>query len=212
MAFIEVFLSADNAVVLALLTYSLPIALRRRALYIGLLSAFFLRAAALFAASYILQSMWLEILGSAYLFYLVIDHFVRKRKKHVTPAKTVSFWKIVFLIEFFDLAFALDSIIAGIAFIATPSPHPIGSFHPKLWIVYVGGMLGVVTIRYAADLFSRLIDRFQNLENSAYLLIGWIALKLLLEATIPQLPGFEVVFWLVFALILGGGFLKIKLR
>jgi len=205
LAFIELILSADNAIVLGVLVAALPAEARKRALYIGLVSAFFLRALALFLASFILQSHWIEAIGGAYLIYLGLHHLLRNKKRKDPNVKATSFWKIVLLVEIFDLVFALDSIIAGVAFIANDMP-PNATIHPKLWIVYVGGMLGVIGIRYAADLIGRWIEKFPHLEKSAYLLITLIGVKLFAYLIAPDLPGFEIAFWIIFALLLALGF------
>jgi len=206
LALIEILLSADNTVVLAILIRTLPQKARNKALYIGIISAFFLRAGALFLVAYILHWPWVELLGGMYLIFLSIRHFVKRNSKTPSPSST-SFWKTVFLIECFDLAFALDSIIAGIAFIAAPTTISSGPFHPKLWIVYVGGMIGLFVIRYAADACSRLIDRFPQFEKNAYLLVGLIGLKLILEVTVSPLL-LEYLFWGAFVLLFGFSFIK----
>jgi YkoY family integral membrane protein len=209
LAFIETILSMDNAIVLGLLIHSLPPLMKKKALYIGLASAFVLRAVALLLASFILQSHWLEAIGGAYLVYLGVVYFFRtkKPKKAISPA--THFWKTVILIEIFDLLFAFDSIIAGIAFIAGPQTT-VGEVHPKLWIVYTGGMLGVIAVRYAADLFSSLIERFPNLAKSAHLLVAWIGLKLCVEAFLPHMLSLEILFWVVFTTIFFLGFWRKK--
>ncbi|HEX2583323.1 MAG TPA: hypothetical protein VHL30_04330 [Chlamydiales bacterium] len=204
LAFIEILLSADNAVILAMLSRALPPSQRQRVLYIGLLSAFLFRAGAILFVAFILDLPWIELLGAAYLIYLSIHHFFKKTRKNM-PVAPASFWKTVFLIEFFDLAFAFDSIIAGVAFISTPSTIAKGFFYPKLWIVWVGGMIGLIFIRYAASLFSRLLERLPHLETSAYLLIGLIGIKLALNATVPP-PGLEYFFWIAFAILLATSF------
>lgn len=211
LTFIEIILSVDNAIVLGMLVHALPVLMRKKALYLGLVSAFFLRAIALFFASFILQSHWLEALGGIYLVYLGSYAYFRKKNPQKEFSPTKSFWKTVVLIEVFDLIFAIDSIIAGIAFIAG-NIIPTGTIHPKLWIVYVGGMLGVIAIRYAADLFSHLIERFPNLAKSAHLLVAWIGLKLCVLVFLPHLPGLEILFWTVFCLILLSGFWRKKLQ
>jgi YkoY family integral membrane protein len=204
LSLIEIILSADNAIILGLLVHALPTRLRRKALLIGVSSAFLLRAVAVFAVSFILSSLYLELFGAAYLFYLALTHFFRKLKRH-RPSAPPSFWKTVFLIEAFDLAFALDSIIAGIAFIATtPTTH----IHPKLWVVYAGGMIGLIVIRYAAEFFARLINRFPRLNDTAYLLIGLIAIKLTLEVLAPTLPHLQLGFWVLFTAIFASSFWK----
>jgi YkoY family integral membrane protein len=200
LALLEIFLSADNAIVLGVLAHALPEKLRVKALYIGLISAFFLRAGALLIVSFLLRYPWLQLLGGAYLIFLSVQQLLKKRKQPEFPSPT-SFWKTVLLIELFDLAFAVDSIVAGVAFIASKEPSP-NYFHPKLWIVYVGGMIGLGGIRYAADLFSRLMLRFPRLELSAYLLVGWIGLKLLIVSQQPDLPLLEPIFWIGFLLLL----------
>jgi predicted tellurium resistance membrane protein TerC len=123
------------------------------------------------------------------------------RTKKTTEIKPIhSFWKVVLMIELLDLVFAIDSIIAGVAFIN-------GSFS-KLWIVYVGGMIGIIGMRYAAGLFSSLMDRFPGLERSAYLMVGWIGIKLGVSAFDWHLP--LPLFWSVIAFLFLLGFFKPK--
>jgi predicted tellurium resistance membrane protein TerC len=83
----------------------------------------------------------------------------------------------------------------------------------KFWIVFIGGFLGVIMIRFSASLFIRLLHRFPAFEPTAYLLIVWIGIKLILEAL--HLPGLEFEsphhaafwgFWGVMALTLLSGF------
>jgi YkoY family integral membrane protein len=88
-----------------------------------------------------------------------------------------AFWPTVIVIELTDIAFAIDSILAALAFIP---PSPVIP-NPKLWVVITGGMLGVVLMRFAAVIFIRLLERFPRFETSAYLLVIVIGLKLCLD-------------------------------
>ncbi len=207
LAFLEILLSADNAVVLSLLTRLLPEQQRRKALWIGVASSFLFRAIAILSLSFLLQYLWLQVLGGIYLLFLAVRHFYKAHKKQPTPHP--SFWKTVLYIELFDIAFAVDSIVAAVAFITNQSVVHDG-LHPKLWIVYVGGMLGLIAIRYAADLMTRVMDRFPKLETSAYLMVGWIGLKLMVGWVWGDVPGFGVVFWSVLVGLLVAGCLKRK--
>jgi hypothetical protein len=93
-----------------------------------------------------------------------------------------SFWPTVLVIELTDIAFAVDSILAAIAMVGSPPPgHPAGAVHPKLWVVILGGLLGLMLMRVAAKLFIQLLDRFPRFEISAYLLVIIIGLKLLAD-------------------------------
>lgn len=212
---IELLLSADNALILGAVVQSLPKNLRSKALLIGASSSLVLRAIAIAAVSLILRYPWLELLGAAYLLYLSLHHFYsvfRQRSQNWSPQlKARSFWKTIITIELLDISFALDSIIAGISFIATPGIAVHGNvLHPKIWIVYTGGVVGAITIRYAASLFSKLIDRFPRLSHSAYLLVGLVGIKLSLNILAPNFPHLTPIFWFTFAIIFLYGFTAVK--
>jgi predicted tellurium resistance membrane protein TerC len=63
-------------------------------------------------------------------------------------------------------------------------------------------------MRYGATLFSSLLERFPHLETSAYLLIGWIGIKLGGLALGYPLP--PPLFWTVTALLFLLGFFRSK--
>ncbi len=92
------------------------------------------------------------------------------------------FWPTVVVIELTDIAFAVDSILAAMALVGNPpSGTPKDAVHPKLWVVIVGGLLGLILMRFAAAIFIRLLERFPRFEVSAYLLVLIIGLKLLAD-------------------------------
>lgn len=94
------------------------------------------------------------------------------------------FWPTVLVIELTDIAFAVDSILAAIALVGSPPEgHAQHLAHPKLWVIYVGGILGVLLMRVAAVIFIQLLERFPRFELSAYLLVIVIGVKLLADWT-----------------------------
>ena len=94
--------------------------------------------------------------------------------------KHARFWPTVVVIELTDIAFAVDSILAAMALVSSDAP-PADQWHPKLWVVLSGGLLGVILMRVAAVLFIRLLEKFPRFEVSAYLLVAVIGGKLLLD-------------------------------
>jgi YkoY family integral membrane protein len=93
--------------------------------------------------------------------------------------KFASFWPTVFVIEMTDIAFAVDSIVAAIGVVGPPPPGV--TRHPKLWVVLIGGFLGVIVMRFAAVLFIKLLERFPRFELAAYLLVIVIGTKLCVD-------------------------------
>jgi YkoY family integral membrane protein len=104
---------------------------------------------------------------------------------YMTPEKRkalglASFWPTVLVIELTDIAFAVDSILAAIAMVGSPPPGtPKDALHPKLWVIVLGGIIGLMLMRVAAKMFIQLLERFPRFEVSAYLLVIVIGLKLL---------------------------------
>ncbi len=94
--------------------------------------------------------------------------------------KYAKFWPTVVVIELTDMAFAVDSILAAIALVGPPPEGHVG-FHPKLWVVVTGGMIGVMLMRVAAVLFIAMLERFPRFETAAYLLVTLIGAKLMVD-------------------------------
>lgn len=213
---LEALLSADNALVLAIMVRHLPEDDRKKALLYGLGGAFVFRLVAIVFAAVVLEQWWLQAIGGAYLAFLTIKHFVSSRGDQDTKVKKPKggFWPTVIAVELTDIAFALDSVLAGIAFITVPKE---GVQEEKLWVVVAGAMIGIVLLRFAANSFSKILDRYPGLDHVAYTLVGWVGVKLLSHAfhrghtlgAVPfVVPGMsEPVFWggLATILLLGVG-------
>ena len=194
---LEGVLSIDNALVLGLLAKRLPRPLQRRALTYGLVGALIFRMAAIGAAAWLLQWTVAKLLGGAYLIYVSLKHFFFEEPGETTPddlpdeithsksgkaitAASLSFWYTVVVIELTDIAFAIDSILAAIALVGQQRADDTGA-HDKLWVVILGGFIGVVVMRFAAILFIKLLEKFPRFEVSAYLLVLVIGGKLLAD-------------------------------
>jgi YkoY family integral membrane protein len=181
---LEALLSIDNAIVLGLLAQKLPGRSQKKALTYGLVGSFIFRMIAVAAAAWLLKWRIVKMLGGAYLVYVAIKHFVfhdaaNDRATKVDPNEDLSFWSVVASIELTDMAFATDSILAGIALVG-PAPLNAG-IHPKLWVILVGGMIGVMLMRVAAIGFINLLKRFPRFATSAYLLVSLVGMKLLAD-------------------------------
>lgn len=196
LVFLEGMLSFDNALVLAVLVDKLPEADRKKALTYGIWGAIGFRFLALAALMFLLKMVWVKFVGAAYLFYLAGKYFFGGEDEDETRQGHPSFWKTVFMVELTDIAFSSDSILAS-----------VGVSH-NLWIVFTGGVLGICMMRLAAILFIKLVERFPGLETSAYLLITWIAGKLVLEGfgVNTEESSIRDFFWALMAMSIGFGF------
>ena len=113
---------------------------------------------------------WVKALGGAYLFWLAIRFFWKRgESKQSTRRPSSQFWVVVFWIEFTDLVFAVDSILAAVA------------LTNDYWAIVIGGLIGVVGIRFAAGKLIKILNRYPKLESLAYLLVAGVGLKVLYE-------------------------------
>ena len=203
---LEGLLSADNALVLAVMVRHLPKDQQRRALRYGIWGAFIFRFIAVIFASLLLQFWLLKALGGIYLLFLAIRHFALGEHQHggelspeavkaalAPPAdeatagdepapaqrrKGPGFWATVVNVEVADIAFSIDSILAAVAMADSLPPDLQAQPYLKLGIIYIGGVLGIVAMRLVAGVFLLLLERFKGLAIGAYVLVAWIGLNL----------------------------------
>jgi YkoY family integral membrane protein len=174
---LEGLLSADNAMVLAVLVLSLPKADQRKALRYGILGAFAFRAIATLLAAYLIRLGWVKLVGAGYLLYLVYRHFGSGEgaSDRRTPGKAQpwmglsAFWGTVAKVELTDIVFAIDSILVAVA------------MSSKMWVILSGGILGMVMMRLVIGQMLSLVERYPPLVDGAFIIIGWVAVKLLVE-------------------------------
>jgi YkoY family integral membrane protein len=197
LVFLEGLLSADNALVLAVMVRHLPKREQKRALRYGIWGAFIFRAIAILLASKLLDFWHFKVIGGAYLLYLAISHFAEggdESGKEKRSRFGSSFWGTVVAVELADIAFSIDSIVAAMAM----APQSLGPYW-QVGTVYLGGILGIVAMRFVAGYFLILLDRFTGLASGAYYLVAWIGLKLVISGFrtgnfLPaEMP--EWVFW-----------------
>ncbi len=174
---LEGLLSADNALVMAIMVLGLPAAQRKHALHYGLVGGFIFRIGATLLAVYLIQVAWIKLLGGAYLLYLVYEHFWghndggdRRSVPRAKPMLGLSpLWATVVRVEVVNLAFSIDSILVAVA------------MSPKRWVVITGGILGIVALRLVVGQLISLVQRYPALVDGAFVIIAWVGIKLGLE-------------------------------
>src|SRR5262249_50326802 len=149
-------LSADNALVLAILILGLPRRDQRKALHYGLLGAFAFRIAATLLAVYLIRLGWVKLLGGVYLIYLTEQHFFRSgdaeqrnRPRPALPWLGLSaLWATVVKVELVNIAFSVDSIVVAVA------------MSSKTWVVLSGGLLGIIAMRVVIAQLLAIVRRY----------------------------------------------------
>ena len=195
---LEGLLSADNALVLAMMILGLPRRDQKKALRYGLVGAFAFRIAATLLATYLIRIGFVKLAGGLYLLYLSYEHFFRgggsEERRKIQPAQPwlglSALWGTVVKVELVNIAFSVDSILVAVA------------MSKKLWVVLTGGLLGIVAIRVVIGQLLSLVRRYPAIVDGAFIIIAWVGLKLLLEYSHAEgWVHFEVNKWISFGLI-----------
>lgn len=212
---LEGILAADNAVVMAVMVKHLPAKEQKKALFYGLLGAFVFRFTALFLISFLANVWQVQALGAAYLLYIAGNHLWKNRKGHEAgaeqdKAKKSGFWMTVLKVEIADIAFAIDSMLAAVALAITlPKTgfgHIGGIDTGQFAIMFLGGLIGLVIIRFAATQFVKLLKTYPKLETAAFLIVGWVGVKLVIytlahpslgviDHHFPESTMWKLIFW-----------------
>jgi YkoY family integral membrane protein len=196
---LEGLLSADNALVMAIMVLGLPRHQHRQALRYGLLGGFAFRILATLLAVYLIRVAWVKLAGGIYLLYLTYSHFWgekegadRRAPPKATPWLGLSaFWATVVRVELVNLAFSIDSILVAVA------------MSPKLWVVLTGGILGIVALRLVVGQLIALVERYPALVDGAFVIIAWIGFKLCLDYLhTAEFVAFEIPQWFSLLLVI----------
>lgn len=210
--FLEGILSIDNAAVIGALVAPLPDdkhiewprSLQRfgewlhpilgnqrmAALRVGLLGAYVGRGLMLFLTSFIIHNSWIKLVGAAYLIHLAFDNLEDRSSggseddAQIRPIKVQTFWATVLTVETMDLIFSIDNVVAAV------------SLSDKLWVVMLGVAIGILTMRFAAGVFSYAVQREPILQQAAYVLV----LNIGIELTLQQVWQVEIPDMLRFAI------------
>lgn len=230
---LEGLLAADNAVVMAVMVKHLPKEQQKKALFYGLVGAFIFRFIALFLITVLVNYWQIQAIGAAYLLFISIKNIYEQKFKkddeedeiEEQNKKGKGFWATVAKVEFADIAFAVDSMLAAVA-IAVTLPE-VGNFHigginvGQFGVMFFGGIIGMILMRFAAQWFVKILNDYPDLETAAFLIVGWVGVKLvvltfshekvgILPHEFPHSTTWELIFWGVLLLIaLGGWFLGV---
>src|SRR6266850_16426 len=174
---LEAMLSADNALVMAVIVLGLPRHQQKKALRQGLVGAFTSRIAATMLAVRLIRILWVKLIGGVYLLYLAYAHFRHRgqsggrqgARKAQAGFGLSAYWATVVRVEAINLMFSIDSILVAVAVSRVP------------WVVVTGGILGLVAMRVIAAQLLKLVERYPPLVDGAFIIIAWIGIQLSLE-------------------------------
>jgi len=182
---VNIVLSGDNAVVIALAARSLPPRQQKQAIFWGSAAAIILRIVLTIFAVALLALPWLKLIGSALLLWIGIKLLVPEEGEDNVEASD-NLLAAIRTILIADLVMSLDNVIAVAA---------AAGGHWALMII--GLAISIPIVIFGATLLVKLMERFPVIITIGAALIGFVAGEMAWEDhavavfTSPYPPGMK---------------------
>lgn len=146
---IDLILSGDNAVVIALAVRNLEGKTRQRAIFWGTFGAVAMRLAFAAVVTFLIQIPFLQVVGALLLLWIAWRLVADNSAEHENVASGTGMWQAIRIIIVADLVMSLDNVVAL-----------VGVSGGNLWLLLFGLALTIPLIIYGSQILSRLMNRF----------------------------------------------------
>jgi YjbE family integral membrane protein len=160
---IDLLLSGDNAIVIALACRNLPPEQRKIGILLGSGAAIVLRILFAVIISYLLGIPFLKIIGGLLLFWIAIK-LIQGDEGHGEVEGSTTLWAAVRTVAIADAVMSLDNVLAVSA-----------ASHGNIWLFSFGILLSIPMIIYGSNIILSLLNRYPILIWMGAALLGWIA-------------------------------------
>jgi len=161
---INILLSGDNAVVIALACRDLPRRQQKQAFAIGAVGVIVLMTTLTAFAAYLMSLPYLEIIGSVLLLWIGIKLLAPGEEAEGEGEASRSFWDAVKTIIVADIVMSLDNVL-GMA----------GAAKGHLGMLFVGMVITIPLILFGSAVIMRLMERFPVFITFGAGLLGYVA-------------------------------------
>jgi YjbE family integral membrane protein len=178
---INILLSGDNAVVIALACRGLPPRQRMWGIILGAGAAVLLRVFFTLILQYVLDLPWLRLIGGILLLWIAVKLLVQEEADEESIGSSDNLWGAVKTVAIADIVMSLDNVLA---IAAAAKGHP--------WLIIFGLVVSIPLIVAGATLIMALLTRFPILVWAGAALLGWIAGELVMEDSVSR-PYFDAL-------------------
>jgi YjbE family integral membrane protein len=172
---VNILLSGDNAVVIALAARSLPDHQRNKAIFAGSAAAIVLRVILTIFAVQLLQFPYLKIIGAVLLFYIGVQLLLPEDENEDGIKSSDRLWPAIRTILLADLVMSVDNVLAVAA--AADSGPP----ESKLLLLIIGLGLSIPLIIFGSQLLLTVMERFPVIITLGAALLGFVAGEMLVS-------------------------------
>jgi YjbE family integral membrane protein len=160
---INIILSGDNAVVIALAARSLPPQQQKKAVFFGSAAAVVLRIALTVVAVRLLEMSFLQIVGGLLLLWIGVHLFSDEEEGEGYLKENGSLMTAIRTILLADLVMSLDNVIAVAA-----------AAKGSMLLLILGLAISIPLVIFGSTLMIKLMERYPIIVTLGAALIGWV--------------------------------------
>jgi YjbE family integral membrane protein len=172
---INIILSGDNAIVIALACRSLPPRQRVIGIILGAGAAVLLRIIFTVLLQQLLDFPWLKLVGGLILLWIAVKLLLSEEANEESVKSGANVWEAVKIVAVADIVMSLDNVLA-IAAAAGGNTN----------LIIFGLVISIPLVVFGATLLTWLLDRLPILVWAGAALLGWVAGELIATEPILQ--------------------------
>ena len=185
---INVVLSGDNAVVIAMAVRSLPRAQRQKGILIGAAGAVLLRIIMTFFVARFLETPYLKIIGGLLILWLAVKLFVDVNPENEVGREASTIWQALKIIVVADVTMSLDNMLG------------VGAASKGNLLLLIFGLTTSIPIMiFTSNLLSMLMDKYPIIITIGAALLGKVGAEMIVTDSVmaPFMPQSELFIFLV---------------
>ncbi len=185
---INVVLSGDNAVVIAMAVRSLPRAQRQKGILIGAAGAVILRIILTFFVARFLETPYLKIIGGLLILWLAVKLFVDVNPENEVDREASTIWQALKIIVIADVTMSLDNMLG------------VGAASKGNLLLLIFGLTTSIPIMiFTSNLLSMLMDKYPIIITIGAALLGKVGAEMIVTDSVmaPFMPQGELFIFLV---------------
>lgn len=169
---LDILLSGDNAILIALACKNLPEHHKKKAIFIGGFGAVFIRIVCTLFATSVLAAPYIEFIGGAALLYIAVKLLTDHKENNEEGEAPASFGAAVRTILIADFIMSIDNILS-LAGVANTVPEG------KWSLIICGLLISIPIVLFGAQIFLKLMQKVPALIYAGAAILGWTAAELM---------------------------------
>lgn len=185
---INVVLSGDNAVVIAMAVRSLPRAQRQKGILIGAAGAVLLRVILTFFVARFLQTPYLKLIGGLLILWLAVKLFTDVNQENDEDKEANTIWQALKIIVIADITMSLDNML-GVG----------AASKGNLFLLVFGLATSIPIMIFTSNLLSMLMDKYPIIITIGAALLGKVGAEMIITdpVLLPLLPASDMFSYLI---------------